>query len=245
VLVTATEIKNNFGQYLNMVMEDNDVVISKNGKKVARLTPYVTDIERYFTIRETALDYQYGGKKVSYEEFMLINEKSTVRMEFINGEIVMLASPRVSHQDILGKLYVIFMEWFRGKKCRPFIAPFDVHFRKKDIKDPDVMQPDLLVACDLDLIDEKDRYMGTPTLVLEILSSSTRNKDMVDKLNTYMTSGVEEYWIADPKQQKIIIYNFKKYEIEDMEVYNIEQMAVSMVFSGLKVSVRDIFTNLY
>ncbi len=46
-----------------MVMEDNDVVISKNGKKVARLTPYVTDIERYFTIRETALDYQYGGKK--------------------------------------------------------------------------------------------------------------------------------------------------------------------------------------
>ena len=31
-----------------------------------------------------------------------------------------------------------------------FVAPFDVHFRKKDIKDPDVMQPDIIVLCDLE-----------------------------------------------------------------------------------------------
>ena len=35
--------------------------------------------------------------------------------------------------------------------------------------------------------------MGIPTLVVEILSPSTRSKDMVDKLNTYMLSGVKEY----------------------------------------------------
>ncbi|MDD3074766.1 MAG: prevent-host-death protein, partial [Eubacteriales bacterium] len=34
----------------------------------------------YFTVREKALDYQYGGKKVSYEEFLEINEKSTLRI---------------------------------------------------------------------------------------------------------------------------------------------------------------------
>ena len=149
-VVTATEFKQNFGKYLNHAEEQNDVVITKNGKKVARLTPYVTDIEQYLTLRDRALDYQYGGKKVSYSEFMEIHEKSTLRMELINGEIYLLASPDIVHQELLGRLYLIFNEFFQGKKCNVFFAPFDVHFNKKGYKEPDVMQPDLLVACDLE-----------------------------------------------------------------------------------------------
>lgn len=34
---TATEIQNNFGQYLKYVTEGNEVIIMKNGKEVARL----------------------------------------------------------------------------------------------------------------------------------------------------------------------------------------------------------------
>ncbi|HZK71642.1 MAG TPA: Uma2 family endonuclease [Clostridia bacterium] len=110
-----------------------------------------------------------------------------------------MSSPNIFHQAILGNLLVLFKEHFKGKKCRPFLAPFDVHFRKKDIKDPDVMQPDLIVLCDLENnINEKGRYLGTPTLTLEILSPSTKSIDMVYKLNTFMTSGVSEFWIIDP-----------------------------------------------
>lgn len=77
------------------------------------------------------------------------------------------------------------------------------------------MQPDLLVACDLeDNVTEKGRYMGTPTLVVEILSDSTRTKDLITKLNTYATSGVKEYWIIDQKQGMITIYSFKEYELK-------------------------------
>lgn len=63
-VITATEFKQNLGKYLDYVCDEKtDVVITKNGAKVARLTPYITDIEAYFTVRENALDYQYGGKK--------------------------------------------------------------------------------------------------------------------------------------------------------------------------------------
>ena len=46
---TATEMQNNFGRYLNMVIEGNEVIITKNGKEVGRLVPkdatisYLTD----------------------------------------------------------------------------------------------------------------------------------------------------------------------------------------------------------
>ena len=110
--------------------------------------------------------YVYGNKKVSYEEFMTINEKSTLRMELINGEIFLMSSPNLFHQNILGNLHLIFNDYFKGKKCKVIFAPFDVHFFKKGIKDPDIMQPDLLVACDLEgNVNEKGKYMGTPSVI--------------------------------------------------------------------------------
>jgi prevent-host-death family protein len=245
IVITATELKQSFGKYLDCVEQQNDVVITKNGTKIARLTPYVTDIEQYFTVREKALDYQYGGKKVSYEEFMEISEKSTLRMELINGEIHLLASPSIGHQEILGRLYLIFNEYFKDKKCRVFLAPFDVHFKKNDIEEPDVMQPDVLAACDLDNnVTEKGKYMGTPTLVIEILSDSTRSKDMIDKLNTYRLSGVKEYWIIDQKQGSIMVYGFDNYEIETYKTYEKGSVAISLVFNGLSTDVESLFEEL-
>ncbi len=245
VVITATELKQNLGKYLDFVEQQNDVVLTKNGTKIARLTPYVTDIEQYFTVRERALDYQYGGKKVSYEEFLEISEKSTLRMELINGEIVLLASPNLEHQELLGRLYLLFHTFFKGKKCRVFLAPFDVHLKKKDLKVPDVMQPDVLVACDVENnVTEKGRYMGTPTLVIEILSDSTRSKDMVDKLNTYMLAGVKEYWIIDTKQESILIYSFSECCIDTCKAYEKGSIARSMIFEGLSTEVEALFNDL-
>ena len=245
VSITATELKKNLGKYLDFVEQQDDVVITKNGSKIARLTPYVTDIEQYFLVKEKALDYQYGGKKVSYEEFLEISEKSTLRMELINGEIYLLASPNIGHQEILGRLYLLFNDYFKGKKCRVFLAPFDVRLKKKDIKTPDVMQPDVLVACDLENnVTEKGRYMGTPTLVVEILSDSTRNKDMVDKLNSYMLSGVKEYWIVDTRHESILIYEFNDCDIGRFKTFEKGDAASSLVFNGLSADVDSLFNDL-
>lgn len=246
VVITAAELEQNPGKYLDFVeQQQNDVVITKNGKKIYRLTPYITDIEQYFMVRERALDYQYGGKKVSYEEFVEICEKSDLRMEFINGEIHILSSPNIDHQRILGRLHLVFTEYFKGNKCEVFLAPFNVHFRKKDFKEPDVMQPDLLVICDLEgNITEKRRYKGTPALVIEILSDSTRSKDMVEKLNTYMLSGVKEYWIIDPVYKQVLIYAFINYEIDKLKCFEKGSIAQSFIFDGLAQDVSDLFLNI-
>lgn len=241
-VITATEFKTNLGKYLDYAAEDNEVVITKNGKKFARLTPYISEIERYFVAKERAQDYQYGGKKVSYSEFMEIYENSELRMEYINGEIVLLASPSTFHQDISGNLHIHLRTYLRDKKCKVFYAPFDVHFYKKDLETPDVMQPDLLIACDLDeSVNENGRYMGTPTLCVEILSKSTRSKDMVDKLNTFMLSGVKEFWIVDPAKHSVMVYSFSNYEIDEYITYLSGDILSSYFFKGLEIEVNQIF----
>ena len=46
---TATEMQNNFGRYLSMVMSGQEIIVTKNGKEVGRFIPidatvsYLTD----------------------------------------------------------------------------------------------------------------------------------------------------------------------------------------------------------
>lgn len=245
--ITATELKKNLGKYIDYVNENNEVVITKNGEKAIRMTPYLSDYDRYYLmqVKEQALDYQYWGKKVSYEEFMEISEKSELRMEFIDGEIILLGSPSMEHQAISGNLYLTFSHFLKGKKCKVFYSPFDVHFFKPEIKDPDVCQPDLFIACDIEeTVNEKGRYMGTPSLVVEILSPRTRSIDMVKKLNTYMLSGVAEFWVADPKQKTIMVYAFKDLQIADFHTYRNDEVAVSQTFDGLAVPLAEVHSDI-
>lgn len=243
-VITATELKKNLGKYLDYTCQDNEVVITKNGSKAIRMTPYINDIERYFTVREVSPDYVYGGKKVSYEEFMEIYSKSDLRMEYINGEIFIQSSPNLFHQEISSNLHEYLRNYLKGKPCRTFYSPFDVHFYKKGFKTPDVMQPDLLIICDFDRFNEKGRYMGTPTLVVEILSPSTRSRDMVDKLNTYMLSGVKEFWVVDSNAKTVIQYSFNDCMVEHFVTHREGETVHSFCFEGLEVKVHDIFENV-
>ena len=49
VTATATEMQNNFGRYLSMVLDGIEIIVTKNGKEVGRLVPkgeavsYLTD----------------------------------------------------------------------------------------------------------------------------------------------------------------------------------------------------------
>lgn len=86
--------------------------------------------------------------------------------------------------------------------------------------------------------------MGTPTLVIEILSKNTRSKDMIEKLNTYCLSDVEEYWIVDPRQQQVILYHFHDTNIQSMNTYKISEQLKSQVFHGLTLDVEALFSNL-
>ena len=107
----------------------------------------------------------------------------------------------------------------------------------------DVMQPDLLIACDLeDTFSEKDRYLGTPSLVVEILSPGTRSKDMVDKLNTYMLSCDREYWVFDLKEKTILEYCFKDLKVDEFLDFKIPDILRSYFFKGLEAYLTEVFS---
>jgi len=238
MIINSTEIQNNFGKYLKLA-EIEDIIITKNGRKMAKLIQYREDVED-FVIREGSSVYSHDGMKVSYEEFLKITEESENRYEYIDGEIYLLASPLYEHQKAIMAILAEFISWFRGKECEPIVSPFDVTLFKEK-KYVNVVQPDILVICDKENINEKGKYTGIPSLVVEILSESTRRKDLIKKLDLYMLSGVKEYWIANTFSKEIYLYVFKDYNIESMMTFKTGEIVKSVIFNGLKVQVEQVF----
>lgn len=236
--VSSTKVQNNFGKYLKYVEAGEEVIVTKSGKDAAKILP-CHDAD---AVKEEQSEYRSSGSWVSYEEFLELTEESEQRFELIDGIIYNLASPSYKHQHAVHELHGTFYNWFKGKKCVPLTSPFDVTFFKEE-NNISVVQPDIVVICDKDNLDEKGKYKGTPTLVVEVLSPSTRSKDMLKKLELYKQCDVNEYWIVDPINEHILIYVLENNDIVNSKVYlkSAHQAVHSDVFEGLGADLKDVF----
>lgn len=232
---TATEVKNNLGRYLRFIVYE-DVIISSHGKDVAVLSRFVDDsiqMEEQEAIYKT-------GKWVSYEEFIIMTQNSDERYELIDGQIFVMDSPLFPHQHAVTKIASVMSNWFEKKKCMPVVAPFDVTLIK-NTNNICVVQPDILVICDKENISGKGKYKGVPSLVVEVLSNSTKGKDRVLKLNLYMKAGVNEYWMVDTKNKRLSIFVFSDKKLDAELIFTGDDVAESVLFEGLSLNLSDIF----
>lgn len=242
--VNSTELQNNFGKYL-MLAAQEDIIITRNGMEIAKLSAFKDTVSDCGAtpdmVMEKAENYGYGGRKASYQEFLELTKDTEERYEYIDGEIYLLASPKTAHQRTLTELFVIFYNWFQGKKCIPLVAPYDITL-KRNPENINVVQPDIMVICDLEeKLDERDYYQGVPTLVVEILSEGTRSKDLIKKLDLYMSCDVGEYWIVNPINREVAVYIFADQNISNNITYRKSEVARSHIFTGLSAQLDGIF----
>ncbi len=65
---TATEVKNNFGYYLQSAIDGNEIIILKNGKEVARLISHEKAVSYLTDSLIGILKNDYDDKKVKLEK---------------------------------------------------------------------------------------------------------------------------------------------------------------------------------
>lgn len=147
-----------------------------------------------------------GGREYTVSDIEALPEGE--RAELIDGELFMMASPTLTHQEILGELLwqiKTFVKQNKGK-CRVLPAPFAVYV-KDDIRN--YVEPDISVICDRDKLDEKGCH-GAPDWVIEIVSPSSKHMDHVRKLALYREAGVREYWIVDSLEGSVSVYDLER-----------------------------------
>lgn len=135
-----------------------------------------------------------------------------VRYELIDGiAYAMSPAPSVSHQEIVVELTRQIGEALDEAPCRLLIAPVDVRLPRGDEADEavdTVVQPDLLVICDPEKIDERG-VRGAPDWIIEVLSPATAAHDQVKKRDLYERAGVREYWLVHPADRIVTVYRLE------------------------------------
>ncbi|MBF0224096.1 MAG: Uma2 family endonuclease [Desulfobacterales bacterium] len=181
-------------------------------------------------------------EKYTYADYL--NWPDSICCEIIDGKIFdMSPAPTDTHQLISWELSRQIGNFLINTQCQGRYAPFDVRFPEgiKDNKEIiDVVQPDIVVICDTDKIDEQGCH-GAPEFIIEILSPSTSKKDRELKFKLYEKNCVKEYWMINPINKTVIINileDNKKYRSINLKAQN--QIEVG-VLKSLKIDFDLIF----
>lgn len=187
------------------------------------------------------------SKKYTYADYLTWQFEEMV--ELIRGRIFKMSpAPNTRHQKISRNLLLGIGPYLQKKKCQVFHAPFDVRLAlppqlQTTDKINTVVQPDISIICDPHKIDDKG-CNGAPYWIIEILSKGTADKDLTEKYDIYMHSGVQEYWIVNPDEDTVLPYRLDENEeyclIRDKPFVKGEKVPVG-IFPGFQIDLEEIF----
>jgi len=141
-------------------------------------------------------------KKVyTYADYEKLPEGAPYQL--IGGNLVKEPAPVPYHQ-ILSKRLALELATFVEKNVlgEVLYAPTDVYFSEKEVYHPDIL---FISKERMNIIGEKN-IEAAPDLIIEILSPSSAYYDLRHKMRVYEASGVKEYWVVDPIEKDIEVY---------------------------------------
>ena len=122
------------------------------------------------------------------------------RYEIIRGRLYVTPSPRRAHQIISVRLERALENYFEPRGRMMLHAPIDVILTAHDIFVPDI------VVFDPKIDDSERGIEHPPLLVVEILSPSTRGRDLRLKHVRYSELGIDHYWVVDPRELSLTCF---------------------------------------
>jgi Uma2 family endonuclease len=180
--------------------------------------------------------------RYSYRDYLTWDQDE--RWELIEGiPYNMTPAPSSKHQEILGNIFVLFYQYLSGRRCKAYLAPFEVRLsdEESDEQTFNVVQPDLSIICDPKKIDERG-CKGSPDLIVEVLSPGIAAKrDKIIKFELYQKYKIKEYWIVDPFNENVEVYLLKDDSFSNRQVYVKGDVFTVSIFTDLLIDMNRIF----
>jgi Uma2 family endonuclease len=170
--------------------------------------------------------------QITEQEFLEGECVTQVKHEFIDGQVYAMTGTTDDHNSISGNVFAALHRQLLGQVCRPYFA--DVMLKA----DSSLFYPDVMVVCDKDDADTA-RVKHAPTIIVEVLSRSTRKTDITTKKIAYLKlPSLQEYILIEQDKCEVVV--FRRSENWASTYYVIGDV-VTLESIGVSLSVEEIY----
>ncbi len=144
------------------------------------------------------------NKIYTTQEYFLLEESGEVRHEFINRNLIEMSGASREHHFICQNILLALLSLVRPLGYKVFIENMKVKIENED----QYYYPDIFITRESQT--DENRYVQfEPELIIEVLSETTRTKDLVDKFIQYRKISILKYYLAVEPQKCLVLCSSK------------------------------------
>ena len=186
------------------------------------------------------------ASELTYDAYMAEPETEG-RYSIIKGVREYMAGATWRHQRVSKNISKAFDRYEETYSLGVTVyAPFDVlirRFPKLQTRQPDVLFISQARLAQGGGIPVRGPFGAPPELVVEIVSDSETQRVLGDKIADYVEIGVSECWVVRPDAGTVEVLALMPGGAQSVAVYGQDEVVQSAIFTGLTVSVADVFAD--
>lgn len=175
------------------------------------------------------------------EEYLELERQAEHKSEYYKGEIFAMAGASPRHNLITSNIVGELRAKLKGKPCAVVSADMLVKTSKTGLH----TYPDVVVVCGKPVLDEKEKcILLNPTVIVEVLSNSTKDYDRGGKFEAYreIESFTEYILVA---QERFHVEHFAKQSDGSWVMRETDNLEDSVKLQALdsELSLQEIYYN--
>ena len=177
---------------------------------------------------------------VSTENYLVKEESAITKSEYIDGWIRAMTGGTIRHNQVKGNSFFALKRDLQGQKCQPFDSDTKLRILRAGKKR--FYYPDVQVVCDSN--ESTSVFQDFPVLIIEVLSPSTRQIDLDEKMAAYLDIETLQCYILVEQHKPLAIVmrrtdgGFLRQTIEGIE------QGIELPFLGIRLAMRDIYDGI-
>jgi Uma2 family endonuclease len=183
--------------------------------------------------------HAYQKKIHSIPEYLEMENAATEKHEYYKGEIFAMSGASARHNVISSNIMIALGISLKDKTCKPYGSDMRIHIPENTL----FTYPDISVICgDITISDEDENSAIDPILIIEILSSSTRNYDRGEKFMLYRAiPALKDYLLVDSQSIHVEHFAINKEGLWQLKEYNNLNEDIFIETHNVKLAMEDVY----
>ncbi len=181
---------------------------------------------------------EYANQKISIEEYLAFERDAQQKHEYYKGEVFAMSGAGLRHNIIFSNLFIASGNLLKGKPCFPFGSDMRLHIPENTL----FTYPDISIYCRELNDDLEDDNAINPTVLIEILSPSTRDYDRGGKFKLYREiPTLKEYVLVDTDSILVEVFRINQSGHWELEEYKSKDTVLPFTSLSISIALKDIY----